>query len=101
MVYVRCQDVDDSNLELTRQEWCYLEAWKLENHPFVRLDKNGLQYRAIRDVWWVILTPYEVPIPSGAIWELVMGGDEGVKQSRGISNLVTLKLVRNLSVFNG
>jgi hypothetical protein len=26
MVYVRFQDIDDSNLKLTRQEWCYLEA---------------------------------------------------------------------------
>lgn len=95
MLYLRHQDVHDilGGHELTQAD---IEVWQLKNHPFVRRDSRGLHYRVIHNVWWVMLTPYEVPISAAAIWELNMGGERCAKFPRKIWNLVTLKLARNL-----
>ena len=98
LVYIRSQDVELGLL--TPAECNYVEAWKLEKHPFVKLDDKGLRYRVIHDVWWIILTTYEVPIGDSAVWELNMGGVKVEKKPRNISNSVTRKLARNLSAFN-
>lgn len=99
MVYVRHKDVE-LDFKLTPSEQCYLDAWKLREHPFVQLDGDSLSYRVINDVWWIILTPYDVLIPDNAIWELV-GSNEVKKKPRVVDNPLTLKLVRNLNVFRG
>ena len=94
LVYFRHEDVQYN--QLTPIERSYLDAWKLRNHPFVRFDGHILSYRAIQDVWWIILTPYKVPIPNGTIWELDVGGGRTRTMPREISNEVTLNVARNL-----
>jgi hypothetical protein len=100
MVYLRHEDVE-LDFKLTPSEQRNLDAWKLRKHPFVRLDGDNLSYRVIKDVWWLILTPYDVLIPGSAIWELDMGGDKVTKKPRVVRDALALKLVRNLSVFSG
>jgi len=100
MVYVRNKDVE-LDCKLTSSEQRNLDAWKLREHPFVRLDGDSLSYRVINDYWWIILTPYDVLIPDNAIWELDMGGDKVTRQPRVVRDPLALKLVRNLDVFSG
>jgi len=101
MLYLRHKDVKNIDGELVQFDRDYIEAWKLKNHPFVQLENNVLHYRVIHDVWWIMLTPYEVPIPSsGTIWEWGMGGVRHKKLPRKIDNPVTLKLARNITILN-
>jgi hypothetical protein len=44
-----------------------LRHWQLENHPYVRMSSGApghLEYRVATKVWWLLLVPYEIPIPS-------------------------------------
>jgi hypothetical protein len=94
MVYVA---FDEVNLKLTPDERSYMEAWKLNNHPFIRLLNNGLHYRDIQDVWWIILTLRKVSIPNNAVWELDLGGCKEAKKPRWITNEVTRKVVNHIT----
>ena len=100
LVYFRHQDVQDIQPTLTDRERIYLDAWKLRNHPFVRFDGQILSYRVIPDVWWIILTPYDVPISTGMEWKsgipVVTNTELPATRIRENSNEVTLKMARNL-----
>lgn len=94
MVHIRLKDIRAANLNTDSSTWHYLKTWRLQNHPFVRLDSQGrLKYCVIHDVWWIILTWDKVPIPRDAIWELDLGGEKAPKKPRYIDNPITRSLV--------
>lgn len=101
MVLVRHEDVGEADF-LNDLEWSMLQQWSLENHPFVHLDCDGnLNYRVIKDVWWLILTPYHVAIPDNAHWEDTefrpsVWKPSGRMEPREVTNPLTKKLVENL-----
>ena len=101
MVLIRHEDIRSTNF-LTDPEWSDLQKWRLGHHPFVHLDGDGnLSYRVIKDLWWLILTPYHVPIPNDAHWEDTRFWGSPCKASDGmqpreVTNPLTKKLVENL-----
>ena len=101
MVLIRDEDVGNADF-LDDDEWSELQKWKLENHPFIHLDGDGnLKYCVIKDVWWLILTPYHVPIPAKAHWEDTrfrpsVWNPSGRPKPREVTHLLTNKLVENL-----
>ncbi|EDR03220.1 uncharacterized protein LACBIDRAFT_307414 [Laccaria bicolor S238N-H82] len=101
MVLIRAEDVGSADF-LDDEEWSKLQEWKLEKHPFVYLDGDGnLNYRVIKKVWWLIFTPYHVPIPNNAHWEDTRLWRSPCKKSGGmkpreVTNPLTKKLVENL-----
>jgi hypothetical protein len=101
MVLIRHEDIGEADF-LNDLEWSVLQQWRLENHPFVHLDGDGnLNYRVIKDVWWLILTPYHVPIPNNAHWEVIdfrpsVWKPSGRMEPREVTNPITKKLVENL-----
>lgn len=101
MVYVRREDIVDATPDNV-----YLQGWQLWNHPFIQYDGQSIRYRVIHNHWWLILTPYKVPIPANATWESVRLREGEMNEMnkgyriRTVYNPVTLELVRNLSAFN-
>ena len=101
MVLIRNEDVKKADF-LDEDERSKLQEWKVENHPFIRLDGDGnLKYRVIKDVWWLILTPYHVPIPANAHWENTelrssVWNPSGQTRPREVTNPLTKKLMENL-----
>lgn len=97
MIYIRANDVDGVNL--SPEERSILESCRLSNHPVIKLDTSEtLSYLHISDVWYIILTPYQVSIPNNARWEFDLGGDKLQERwPREITNPLALKLARNLS----
>jgi hypothetical protein len=48
----------------------------------------------------MILVPYQVPIPSNAIWENVSCDQKTQKHDRIVKNQITLNLMRSLPLFD-
>ena len=102
LVLIRHKDIGVTDF-LNEPEWRELQYWRLGNHPFARLNGDGsLSYRVIKDLWWLILTPYHVPILKNARWESTRPwrspwwNPSGRINPREINNQLTKKLVERL-----
>jgi hypothetical protein len=68
LLYIKYNDVDSVGLAKK------LRHWQLENHPYIRMhsdSSNHLEYCVANKVWWLLLNPYEAPIPDGSEYDEV------------------------------
>jgi len=104
MVYISHDDTD----QLDDEDHSELLHWRLETHPFVRFDGQRLAYihrpayHHRPNLWWIILMPFGVPIPSNAVWEDVdrIHVKEICRHDKRVRNRVVQNLLRSLPLFD-
>lgn len=98
LLYIRDEEFkDDVNIKLSTYK--SLQRWKLKDHPFIQSEDGNMKYRARRDLWWIILTPYKVSIPSYPDSWREADQLSSPNLPRRITNSMLLAVVRALPIF--
>jgi len=93
MVYIRCNYV----LEKLDTPYRDLHEWQLSRNPIIQLERNGrLHYPVLPDLWFIILTPYNVPISGDAKWEKDLRTKRQKSKPRVVEHDVAKKVLEGL-----